>query len=473
MRTIYLRLSMLYVVILLISYAFIVIGVNIAINSLMVSQKQTILLEKAMVFQQIYSDSAANGILDVNRLEIEVQSLENYLGAQVLLVDRQGRVFMSDANVTDLIEEAEISSQDLNQLYSGEIIQKRTSLNQFGQDQYLLIGYPIIIKAEVEYVLFLIASIPEISMTARDVNIAVAIGLALSAIVALFMLFSFSRAMSREIKDLNEIAKHVTSGNFDMRIQTRRQDEIGELAVSLNTMAEALMKLEETKQNFIANLSHDLRSPLQSIIGYTKALLDGTSEPDKQEKYLLIVLNESERLTKLVNDILDLSKIQSGHLVLKKMNFDLHALILNELDKFEGRIEQKALKVVVDFMDEGCQTYADYASIQRVFQNLIDNAVKFVDQGGKIEIKTELHDQKVLISLRNTGTVLLPEELQEIWQRFSKLDKSRSQHRASPGLGLAIVREIIKAHDERIEVLSTPEVGVLFQLTLPFVSWQG
>lgn len=472
MRTIYLRLSMLYVVILLISYAFIVIGVNIAINSLMISQKQNILLEKAMTFQQIYSDSAASGILDVQRLEIEVQSLENYLGAQVLLVDRQGRVFMSDANVTDLIEEAEISSYDLEMMYSGEVITKRTQLNQFGQDQFLLIGYPIIINFEVEYVLFLMASIPEISMTAQDVNIAVAIGLGLSAIVALLMLFTFSRAMSREIKDLNEIAKHVTSGNFDKRIQSKRQDEIGELALSLNAMAEALMKLEQTKQNFISNLSHDLRSPLQSIIGYTKVLLDGTSEPDKQEKYLTIVLNESERLTKLVNDILDLSKIQSGHLVLDKSNFDLHALILNELDKFEGRIESKMLQVKIDFMDSGCQTYADYAGIQRVFQNLIDNAVKFVNVKGILEIKTELQDQKVLISLRNTGVVLRPEELTEIWQRFSKLDRARSEHKDSSGLGLAIVREIMKAHDERIEVLSNPESGVVFQLTLPFVSWQ-
>ena len=472
MRTIYYRLSMLYVIILLISFAFIVIGVNIAINSLMISQKQEILLDKAMTFQQIYSDAASSGILDVQRLEIEVQSLENYLGAQVLLVDRQGRVFMSDANVTDLIEEAEISSYDLEMMYSGEVIAKRTQLSQFGQDQYLLIGYPIIINFEVEYVLFLMASIPEISMTAQDVNIAVAMGLGLSAVVALVMLFTFSRAMSREINDLNEIARHVTSGNFDKRIQSRRQDEIGELALSLNAMAEALMKLEHTKQNFISNLSHDLRSPLQSIIGYTKILLEGNSEPDKQEKYLTIVLNESERLTKLVNDILDLSKMQSGHLELERTYFDLHALILNELDKFEGRIESKKLHVNIEFMEFGCQTYADYAGIQSVFQNLIDNAVKFVDVNGSLEIKTELQEHKVLVSIRNTGVVLMPEELNEIWQRFSKLDRARSEHRDSSGLGLAIVREIIKVHDERIEVISTPELGVVFQLTLPFVSWQ-
>ena len=472
MRTIYLRLSLLYVVILLISYAFIVVGVNIAINSLMIDQKESILLEKAKTFQQIYSDAASSGVLDVGRLEIEVQSLENYLGAQVHLVDRQGRVFMSEVNVTDLIEEAEISGEDLEQLYAGNLLSKRTLLSQFGQDQYLLIGYPIVIRSEVEYVLFLLASIPEISMTARDVNIAVLIGLGLSAIVALFMLFSFSRAMSKEIKDLNEIAKHVTHGIFDKRIQTKRQDEIGELSQSLNAMAEALMKLENTKQNFISNLSHDLRSPLQSIIGYTKALLDGTSEPDKQEKYLTIVLHESERLTKLVNDILDLSKIQNGHLELHKRSFDLHALILNELDKFEGRINAKGLDVKIEFMEIGCQTFADFESIQRVFQNLIDNAVKFVNDHGTLSIRTELIEGKVLVSLTNTGVVLSEEDLQEIWQRFSKLDRARSAHKDASGLGLAIVREIVKAHEERIQVFSSPEYGVKFQLTLPFVRWQ-
>jgi signal transduction histidine kinase len=458
---------MLYIVILLISYAFIVVGVNIAINDLLVNQKQKILLEKAMVFQQIYSESAVNGILDVGRLGIEVQSLQNYLGAQVLLVDRQGRVFMSDVNVTDLLEEAEISSYDMNQLYSGEIIAKRTQLNQFGQVKFLLIGYPIVIDFDVQYVLFLLASIPEINQTALDVNIAVALGLGLSAIIALMMLFSFSKAMSREIKDLNEIAKHIASGKFDKRIQTKRQDEIGELAISLNAMADALVQLEKTKQIFISNLSHDLRSPLQSIIGYTKVLLDGTSEPDKQEKYLTIVLEESERLTKLVNDILDLSKIEGGHMSLQKTHFDLHALILNELDKFEHRIESKSIHIIIDFIPTGCQTYADFDSIQRVFHNLIDNAVKFVEAGGTIEIRTEILKDKIGVSIRNTGNVFQPEALKEIWQRFSKLDRARSMHRGSSGLGLAIVQEIMKAHEESIDVISNEEIGVLFRLTLP------
>jgi signal transduction histidine kinase len=458
---------MLYIIILLIAYAFIVVGVNIAINNLMINQKQEVLLEKATVFQQIYTDSATNGALDIERLTIEIQSLEKYIGAQVLLVDLQGRVFMTDAKVSDMIEEAEISSDDLSRLYAGNVIAKRTNLNQFGQDKFLLIGYPILINSNIEYILFLMASIPEINETAADVNTAVAIGLGASAVVALFMLFTVSRAMSKEIKELNEIAKNISDGNFDKRITTKRQDEIGELSESLNSMAEALMKLETTKRNFISNLSHDLRSPLQSIIGYTRALLDGTTEPERQDKYLNIVLEESERLTKLVNDILDLSKIQSDHLYLQKTSFDLNGLLLNELDKLERRIEAKNLQVEVNFAPNSYSAYANYDSIHRVIQNLIDNAVKFADQNGQLVIRTELMEDKVQVSIRNSGVNLKQEELHEIWQRFSKLDSSRGAHRGSSGLGLAIVKEIMKAHGEKIEVISNEAIGVQFQFTLP------
>lgn len=466
MRTIYLRLSMLYIVILVISYAFIVVGVNIAINNLMIDQKQEVLLEKATMFQQIYSDAASSGVLDVDRLSIEIQSIKNYLGAQVILVDLQGRVFMTDSIVSDLIEEAEISEDDLSSLYAGNVIAKRTKLNQFGQDKFLLIGYPIVINKQIEYILFLMASIPEINETTIDVNIAVAIGLSISTVIALILLFSVSKAMSREIKELNEIAKYISNGNFDKRIRIRRQDEIGELGESLNSMAEALMKLENTKSNFISNLSHDLRSPLQSIIGYTKAILDGTAEPGKQDKYLKIVLEESERLTKLINDILDLSKIQSGHLQLRKTFFDLHALILNEVDKLEGRIEEKDLNVEIEFLSSNHMVFADYDSIQRVLQNLLDNAVKFANEQGRINITTELKESKVIVSIQNSGTVFKLEEMQEIWHRFSKLDSSRGAHRNSSGLGLAIVREIIKAHDEKIEVTSSDKIGVQFQFSI-------
>jgi signal transduction histidine kinase len=227
-------------------------------------------------------------------------------------------------------------------------------------------------------------------------------------------------------------------------------------------MAVNLQELESTKERFISNLSHDLRSPLTSITGYTRGLIDGTIPEENQEKYLKIVLEESTRLTKLTNDLLDLSKMQSGNISVNKTDFDINQMIIHELDKFEQRIEEKDIQISLKLMEERVLAHGDYEGIRRVVYNLMDNAVKFVDKAGIIEIKTENKEDKILVGIKNSGAYIPKEKLNTIWQRFSKMDDSRGIEKKSNGLGLSIIKEIIKAHDEKIDVYSSEEFGVVF-----------
>jgi signal transduction histidine kinase len=232
-------------------------------------------------------------------------------------------------------------------------------------------------------------------------------------------------------------------------------------------MADELNRQENTKRMFISSLSHDLRTPLTNIKGYTRGMLDGTIEGDKQERYLKIVLSESDRLIKMINDLLDLSKMESGALVLNKTDFDLSEMILNVLDSFEQIIVEKKVRLTVDLSHERILAHGDVASMQRVVFNLMDNATKFVEEGGSISVRTELKEDKYYVGISNTGRVLTDGELKVIWDRFSKLDKSRGLEKKSSGLGLSIVKEIVKAHHEQIEVYSNEDVGVAFIFSVP------
>jgi signal transduction histidine kinase len=231
-------------------------------------------------------------------------------------------------------------------------------------------------------------------------------------------------------------------------------------------MAVELNKLEELRRTFISNLSHDIRSPLTSIKGFLQAILDGTIPREKQDKYLNIVLKETERLTKMTNDILDLSKMEGGQLELSKTEFSINNLLVNEIEKHETRLIEKNINVEFHLTEGNDLVYADIEQITRVVYNLIDNAIKFVEYGGKISLGTKIKKNKIFISIKNTGEVIDDENLRYIWHRFHKLDKSRGEDKGGSGLGLSIVKAIIKNHGEDIEAKSNKEEGTVFTFTL-------
>lgn len=285
--------------------------------------------------------------------------------------------------------------------------------------------------------------------------------------IATIMIIILSNNIVHPVNEMREVAKSIANGDFSKELTVYTNDEIGELAQSINMMTRELKELENMRSSFIANISHDFRSPLTSIKGFLEAMLDGTIPPELHEKYMKIVLDETNRLTKMTNNILDLTKMENGQDELTMTNFDLNEMIVKIAIGFERRIEEKNIKMDFQFIQEKLYVTADLDRIQRVVYNLIDNALKFTNTGDSITIETSIVGKKALVSVSDTGIGIDAQFLPHIFERFNKGDTSRGTDKKGNGLGLAIVKQILLNHGEDITVTSKKNEGTTFSFTLP------
>ncbi len=283
------------------------------------------------------------------------------------------------------------------------------------------------------------------------------------------ILLAFHFFVYKPLSRITEAAKQYASGNLDYEIPVTTEDEMGYLSASLNYMSSQLRDMEDYEKKFVANVSHDFRSPLTSIKGYVEAMADGTIPLKLQEKYLKIILFETERLTDLTEDLLTLNEFDTQNLLLNKETFDIHEMIKNVAESFEGRCKQKKIFIELIFATKYMKVTADQRKIQQVLYNLIDNAIKFSDADSPITIETTERGDKLYISIKDYGIGIPRHALNKIWERFYKTDISRGKDKKGTGLGLAIVKEAIQAHGENINVVSTEGVGTEFIFTLPRV----
>ena len=279
----------------------------------------------------------------------------------------------------------------------------------------------------------------------------------------------FTKIVYFPLQKITEGANEYAAGNLEYRIDLNTRDEMGYLAGTLNYMSGELNKLEEYQRNFIANVSHDFRSPLTSIKGYLEAIIDGTIPPEMYEKYLTRVISETERLTKLTQGMLTLNSLDSkGYL--SRSSFDINRVIKDTAASFEGTCGKKNINFELTFSDNIQMVYADLGKIQQVLYNLIDNAIKFSHQDSTIYIQTRIKNEKIFVSVKDTGIGIPKDSVQKVFDRFYKSDLSRGKDKKGTGLGLAIVKEIIQAHGENIDVVSTEGVGSEFIFSLPLAT---
>lgn len=283
----------------------------------------------------------------------------------------------------------------------------------------------------------------------------------IALIVMIFVFLSISLLTSsqcRPLRDMADAAKEFGHGNLKARVEVSEDTtrEIADLALAFNNMASSLEKSEYQRQEFVANVSHELKTPMTTIGGYVDGILDGTIPPEKERQYLTLVSDEVKRLSRLVRSMLDVSRLQDqGGIPKEKMRrFDAGEALGQVLITFEKKINDKNLEVEADFPDYPIYVQAEPDSITQVIYNLIDNAVKFCPQEGLLQVRLSESDNKAYISVANTGETIPPEELPLVFDRFHKMDKSRSLNRDSWGLGLYIVKTIICGHGEDISVTS-------------------
>lgn len=290
---------------------------------------------------------------------------------------------------------------------------------------------------------------------------------------AFVLLFMMSRSIYRPISKITKTAKKYAKGDFTAQIDVHSNDEIGYLANTLNYMATELDTLEEDQRKFVSNVSHDFRSPLTSIKGYVEAMLDGTIPVEMQDKYLNIILFETERLNKLTKSLIDLNQFGHHGIHLDIADFDINTMIRTTILTFEGKCSEKGLSFDLLLTGKELFVRGDMVKIQQILYNLIDNAVKFSNNDSSIKIETSIRNEKVFISVKDHGIGIPKDSLSKIWERFYKSDLSRGKDKRGTGLGLSIVKEIVQAHGENINVISTEGVGTEFIFTLPLSKKEG
>jgi signal transduction histidine kinase len=286
--------------------------------------------------------------------------------------------------------------------------------------------------------------------------------------LSIILVYIFSIKFTKPLKQINNAAKKIAGGEFSSRLVVDTKDEVGQLAESFNQMVDDLQKLEEMRRGFIANVSHELRTPMTSIQGFIEGILDGTIPPEKENYYLTIVKDETNRLNRLVNDLLDLAKMEAGEVTLNIKPFDINELIRICVIKLETLITSKNLEIEANFEVDNLLVAADKDSIERVIINLLHNAVKFSNENGKIILETVKSKDRVLVSVKDSGIGIDEAEQKRIWDRFFKSDKSRGKDKTGTGLGLAIVKNILSEHKQDIWVESEIGSGTKFTFSLPF-----
>ena len=337
-------------------------------------------------------------------------------------------------------------------MYSTERLSVMTSIHVNYQTRgYVIIHYPVYLIEQDQYDIL---------------NLMYLTG-GIIYLLSFLLLVVFQLCVYRPLGEIIHAADEYAGGNLQYRCPVSSDDELGYLSATLNYMAAELNNSEEYQRKFISNVSHDFRSPLTSIRGYLVAILDGTIPPELYEKYLNIVIRETERLNKLTEGLLTLNQLGgSSSPGLNLSRFDINQTIKDTCATFEGSCRTKNLTFNLTFSEKFMMVQADFGKIQQVIYNLIDNAIKFSGNDSGIDIETYDRNGKVFVSVKDHGCGISKENQKKIFERFYKADNSRGKDRQGTGLGLAITKEIINAHHQNIDVVSTPGVGTEFIFTL-------
>lgn len=388
-----------------------------------------------------------------------------YLEADLWLTDTDGNVLLSvSSSGTGLVpkqiqdfDPAEAGGEqyltgDYHGYYSDEVLTMIVPVTEgFSTKGYLLVHKPLSYFEEQQH----------------SIMVCVYITLIVIYVLSFMIFLGIHLFIYLPLRKITEAAKQYASGNLDYEIPVNSQDEIGYLSASLNYMSTHLKDMEDYQKKFVANVSHDFRSPLTSIKGYIEAIADGTIPVELQGKYLNIILFETERLTDLTRDLLTLNEFDTKDLLLNKESFDLHEMMKQVAASFEGTCTSRKISIELLFASRVLYVHADRSKIQQVLYNLLDNAIKFSNPQSTVTIETTERGEKIFTSVRDYGIGIPKEDLSKIWERFYKSDLSRGKDKKGTGLGLAIVREIIQAHNENINVISTEGVGTEFIFSLP------
>jgi len=401
-----------------------------------------------------------NSKIELDKLQAIVDMSSVGANSDISILDKTGYIYMYSKieNSNKPEEKTNISEKDIKTLTGGNPV-------EYINDHYTYI-YPVMENDELKGCVEMTAPLSIINKQLHKIYLIVwisAFGAASFAAVVLSLVSK--KILINPLAEINNAAKRFANGEVDKRVYVSSRDEIGELANSFNIMAESLEKVENNRRDFISNVSHELRSPITSIKGFIAGIIDGVIPKDREGYYLERVYSEIKRLTRLINDLLDLSAIESGKLKFNVKKVDINELIRMCIINNEQKIREKEIKLTVGLQKEKCYVKADEDKTMQVVTNLLDNSIKYCVNKGVISINTYHRGSKVFVQIYNNGPKIEEEDINHIWDRFYKSDKART-NKVSTGLGLPIVRMILMQQGEEVWAKNNPNVGVTFTFSL-------
>lgn len=431
----------------------------------LIREKANSLYSEATLIANTYARNLYNSEISLEAVKNQLDALAVYLDSNVQIINPSGRLILDTDMPIDV--ENEVIIEDFDSAITGSSYYVIDNFFDVYPQDVLSVIAPITTNYMVKGYVVIHTNMVSIDESCNSLLHISYITLIILFLLSLIILIYFTEIVYMPLRKITYATEQYATGNMHYEFSVDSEDEIGYLAACLSYMASEIARSEDDQKKFVANVSHDFRSPLTSIQGYLEAMLDGTIPQELHEKYLNIVLNETQRLTKLTNSLLTLNNLNTKGMLLDITDFDINQVIRSTAASFEGTCLKKSIAIELILTDEVMYVTADMSKIQQVLYNLIDNAIKFSHHNSVIKVETTEKKNKLFVSVKDTGIGIPKEDLKLIWDRFYKSDLSRGKDKKGTGLGLSITKEIIQSHNEHINVISTPGEGSEFIFSLP------
>ncbi|MDR2546831.1 MAG: GHKL domain-containing protein [Lachnospiraceae bacterium] len=426
-------------------------------------EKADALYREAILIANTYAADLYNNETSLDTVKKQIDALDAFFAAAIWIINPSGLMILDSRAPLDLESETIVAGFDpmvmadsyyiigsfFDSFDSPHISVLAPIVSNFRIYGYVAIHYPM-------------SSIAHSVETLLNISY---LTLIILLLLSLIILIFFTAMVYLPLRKITYATEQYAHGNMHYELHIDSEDEIGYLAASLSYMASEIARAGDDQKKFVANVSHDFRSPLTSIRGYLEAMQDGTIPPDLHGRYIDILTNETDRLIKLTNSLLTLNNLNMKGMFLDKEVFDINQAIRDTAVSFEGTCRKKKITIVL-ILTDGVVVKADKDKIEQVLYNLLDNAIKFSHRDSQIAIETTERHSKVFISVKDNGVGIPKSEQKLVFDRFFKSDSSRGRDRRGTGLGLAIVKEIINSHNEHINVISTEGEGTEFVFSL-------
>ncbi len=463
-RTLYLKFLLAYIIFGLFGFIAVTFFVPKASYDKLIADKASFLYREANLIATTYAVDLYETNRTLEDVKQQIDNLDTILDTTIWIINPSGRMILSSRLPLNIEDEITVKGFDPT-ITKGSYYTIGNFFNSFS-DEELSVFAPITSDYKVKG--YVVIHYPTAYFdTQGDSFLRITyLLLIILFVLSLIILFFFTQLVYIPLRKITYATEQYASGNLHYEFSIDSSDEIGYLGATLNYMASEIARGEDNQKKFIANVSHDFRSPLTSIRGYLEAMIDGTIPPELYGKYLGIVLSETERLTKLTNSLLSLNNLNMKGVMLDMSDFDINTVIRSTAASFEGRCLEKGIGIDLILTGDNLYVHGDETKISQVIYNLVDNAIKFSHHNSSIKIETTEKHSKVFVSVKDSGIGIPAADQKYVFDRFYKSDLSRGKDKKGTGLGLSITREIILAHNEHINVISTEGVGTEFIFSL-------